>query len=320
MGVTRMGHLGPSGVHGGRFSDSTERRRPAAPCEGRDATVERAVRRTRRTWRAIGAVLVAALLLAAAPSAAEGIDAPSTLAVVDGHEPEVRPGYLFVDSDGGGCTVGFLLREVDAVGTPTGAHWALAAGHCFRFSGTSKHWGPGEGPVVSVRNHVVGDAVYAHVDWRGGIDVAAIRLRVGPQHLTPSVCFWGGPTELRETPVNEGETLLLVGRGNYVHPREMTATVQRPQWVTYRGRHGGGDSGSPVLDESGAALGIHALGGFAYPELSTGAAARLPDMLALLEEQLDTHLELMTAPREDVRWPEDVLDEPCATVLRSLGP
>lgn len=226
----------------------------------------------------------------------------------------LQPGALLQTPEGNNCTVGFMLDEFDEDGEDTGQEWFVTAGHCFVDDGAMT-WEPDLGPEVTVRDAVVGRAVYAVKDWALGYDVALVRLTIEDSSVDPSVCYWGGPTHTTSTSPEEGDTLLFSGQGGLLHPREQMATADQELWVQYRGYHGGGDSGAPVMSEDGNALGIHALGGVEIGDVSTGSASKFDEMLHLLEYEFATDFELKTAGLEDVDWPLDSLDEDCAHVL-----
>lgn len=223
---------------------------------------------------------------------------------------QVRPGDFLVTAEGNGCTVGFLLDELDEEGFDTGTNWFLTAGHCFVNGGKST-WEIGGGPDVQVGNESVGEVVYAHKDWPAATDVALVRLTVGEDAIDPSVCYWGGPVATADAPPADGDTVLITGKGGLVEPRELTATADQEAWVQYRGDHGGGDSGGPIMDADGRALGIHATGGIKTSDLSTGAASRITEMVALLEDEFATDFVLMTADRSDTDWPVDAVTVAC---------
>lgn len=243
-------------------------------------------------------------LLAFTPQVGDGADAPV-----------LQPGSFFQTAAGTGCTVGFLLDELDDQGTDTGVNWFLTAGHCFLGETGSMTWIDGDGPAAFAQEEQVGTAVHAARDWLSGVDVAAVRLTLTDEQVVPSVCYWGGPTAIAANDPDEGDTLLMTGRGAPVRPREVAATADQQMWIQYRGHQAGGDSGAPILTEDGQALGIHALGGLHLPDLSTGSASKLPNMLALVEEAVGVDLELSTAARHDTSWPADLLDHDCSNNL-----
>lgn len=220
------------------------------------------------------ALPVAALLLIAAlsvPAAGKAPAAPCSSAGPAGIGTTctgVGPGtFISVDS-GGGCTLGFVLRGSD------GATYVETAGHCAVPIGSgARVWRPGLGPAVrlsspygevsgSSGSQLVGRVVYAvrepnDVDE---VDFAVIRFEKGIKPYT-SVPHYGGPTGLNVATTTQPQLLNLFGRppalGDTIPARPLLAHgLAHPEHAFATGIAAPGDSGGPVLDEQGRAVGV----------------------------------------------------------------
>ncbi len=232
----------------------------------------------------------------------------------------IGPSTFWQDPSGNGCTLGFILERYvpssDGSDRPTGDLYALTAAHCFEDAraGEPTIWEPGTGPGVIVREETVGHALYAFRQPNFTEDVALVDLTVADDRVTPAVCYWGGPTELRATRPEGGDTLLLSGAGSNLRPRQVIASERQDEAVRYDGPQLNGDSGGPVLDEAGRALGIVSFGGvdFRASKLSTEGATPVAEALEHVRAATNLDLRLVTAPRAERDYPRDVSDVPCA--------
>jgi hypothetical protein len=209
-------------------------------------------------------------------------------------EPTIRPG-TFV----GTCTLGFILR--DATGQSL---YALTAGHCFN-RGDEVHRQEYEPPVAQVRE-LVGRVVASH-DGSMGPDWALVEIAQESKRLVaPSMWHWGGPVTAWG-PTNASDTVCHFGWGQAFSLGTGTngrcgefkgygnATVADESGVSnldfmMSGLPWSGDSGSPVIDGSGAAVGILVEG---LPGEAHGMT--LCGILALASQE-GFDLALMTAP------------------------
>lgn len=256
-------------------------------------------------------MLVLLLLLGVAPMAhAE----PAPFASADA--PGVHPGAL-VRVEGGWCTLGFLV--VDDLHNKKQGRYMTTAGHCaLPDPKADTTWPEGEGPEAVVDGKRIGEVVYAVQDAER--DIALIRLD-DEVDASPAVLHWGGPTGLYTEHSAEPVTLRHVGNGVFVGAlwnesfagvgerdvRLVSArtaiapdTLSRHE-VLAEGVASVGDSGSPVLDEQGRAVGV--LCNVLRQGTDTGPVSagtlqltRLDVQLERAEAVLDVELELVTAP------------------------
>lgn len=227
-------------------------------------------------------------------------------------EAEIRPGARVV---GGDCTSNFLFTSLDRTRVYLGT-----AAHCVD--------GLGIGAPISVAG--IEDAGrLAYCSWgtmaEGRVaacpvdddpqaapendnDLALVEIDPGLRHLVnPSVKGWGGPTGLA-TNASIGDNVLTYGNSSArdagdeaapdpVDPREGYVCGVEP-WqvhVALVGPSVPGDSGSPVLDGSGRALGVmRSMGGDACPAGAENAATKLAPALVFMEEDTDLRVQLET--------------------------
>lgn len=156
-------------------------------------------------------------------------------------DPFIRPGALLPRS---GCTLGFVFG-------PPGARIVSTAGHCVK-----------EGERLAVQASpdvvaVVGTVVLSR-DGGVGDDYALVEVDAAFQaRVDPAATLVGGPSGPAEGPC-EG-ALVHVG-----HPRGVLAPLARPgvclgawgEGFAFAGAAAPGDSGSPVLDAAGRAVGL----------------------------------------------------------------
>lgn len=208
----------------------------------------------------MNAVLAATLALAAlAPISAnanhdvlcgialETPGAPAGAVPCDG----VRPGGRLL----GGCTLNFVFAGSD------GRTYIGSAGHCAAAEGEEHSWSDGSGPVArDMHGERVG--TYAFATNSGPRDFALIRLDPDVP-ADPQVAHFGGPTSIYTGLSPEPAVFGFVGWGRLADP--WPATAARPIAVASVCDHeiiygfgpvAGGDSGAPVVDEAGRAVGV----------------------------------------------------------------
>lgn len=212
--------------------------------------------------------------------------------------PGVRPGTLILPS---GCTLNFLFRgsdDRDYMGT---------AGHCVLGSGSPVEvlWEMGSGPEVRVEGRRIGEFAYARFDYGAGLDFAIIRLDQGVS-ASPQLCYWGGPVEMRDDAITEPTPLRYYGNGvgvSRVIPARTAVALGAPSggpiWATGIGVPG--DSGSGIITQDGAAIGlISSISAFAgispEPQAGTILVSRLAPQLARATSKLGISLSIQTAP------------------------
>lgn len=214
-----------------------------------------------------------------------------------------------VAGGGGGCTLGFLFTGSDR------ASYMSTAGHCLL--GTTqvkKTWKPGAGPEVTTAAGRIGQLVFAENLPAGEedadyYDFAVIRLDKGIR-ASAALPSFGAPTGVNDSLSDEPAVLHTYGQGTGVSAaspeRDLLATtLKRTDHVYAHGALAPGDSGAPVLDEDGKAVGT-VLGaggmpiraGVGVPSVGHDGAAnrigRLKPVLAHASSALRVRLALAT--------------------------
>lgn len=271
--------------------------------------------------RRAAAAAVAVLLLGTSPSWAGGPDIAPLV---------VKPGapihFTGVGTESGenSCTMAFLFTAT--VPERSGRHgrirqrsvdYASTAGHCVLVdpTATEEVHAPGEGPVVHLTQRGTDGALVAgprigRVVYAGSVmpvlypderlpelmDLAMIELDPGVVS-DPSLCHFGGPTALRQTPLDGPEDVHLYGNGNATGLNRETGVTLLPartgpavpfqeSAVSMATASSGGDSGSPLIDADGQALAL----------LTGPYQPRIAPMLGRVQEVLGIRLSLRTAP------------------------
>ncbi|MDQ3305025.1 MAG: S1 family peptidase [Actinomycetota bacterium] len=225
--------------------------------------------------------------------------------------PGVRPGSL-VQTEGGACTLNFMFTD------PDGDRYMGTAGHCILATSPVGNqdngevtFDPGEGPeAIDGEGNRIGEFVYAiQSDPK---DFALIRLDDDVE-ASPQVCGFGGPTGVNDSQPGLLEPTVL---SNYGNPLGLgTGVTQKsflalgmpdPDHVFATGLVLPGDSGGPVLDEEGRAVGVVVSTGLHTGDslvsgegLDVGLVGitRLTPQLERAEEATGTDFELVTAPQ-----------------------
>lgn len=202
----------------------------------------------------VRSALAAALVLAGALSASASVSA----------DVQPHPGDLIKVAGGGGsCTLGFLFKGSD------GAQYMSTAGHCLfgADQGAPKTWKPGAGPAVATSQGQIGRFVFAEdrpsAETGDDYDFALIRLDKGVKG-SAEVRSLGAPTGINSERGNSAAKMHTYGHSVFstVSPaRDVLAPNTRHQDHVYvHGALFSGDSGAPVLDADGRAVGT-VLGG-----------------------------------------------------------
>lgn len=205
----------------------------------------------------------------------------------------VAPGDAITVDGGAGCTAGFLFLGSD------GARYLSTAGHCVLGEAQgSRAWKPGLGPVVKAAGQAIGRAAFAeNVPTQDGDDFYdfALVLLDKATVATAAVRSYGVPTGMNTAKSQDPARLRVYGQGTGVSEvtpgRELLApNLNRPDHVYAHGALLFGDSGAPVLDETGRAVGL-VLGaggipvsiGIGIPKVGhDGALNRIGRLLAVL--------------------------------------
>jgi hypothetical protein len=217
-------------------------------------------------------LLVPVLLLAIAPAASGGAQQQVVLGNIPCKAPAeaplfdtsacngIKPGALVYFNDGQTlCTLGFLVKGSD------GRRYAMTAGHCVTDVETESTYKGDTGPAMQDPDeNVVGHVAYVRYDELADgtrSDFALIRLAKGVQ-ADAQVCTFGGPTAIN-TDVDDTEHVIShVGQaivvGDLLPARTglITRGLHRPDYVYAHALSVDGDSGGPVLDSSGKAIGL----------------------------------------------------------------
>lgn len=227
---------------------------------------------------------------------------------------QVRPGEaLQVQGVAGTCTFGFAFAGRD------GTRYISTAGHCVLAGEGARVWPAGKGPTVRLAQQgqpageIVGRAVFAEnrpapasVD---DYDFALIALRPTVT-VQPAVAGGPGPNGVNNDLGNTPVVLRMRGQADVVRDvaadRTLLApSLHSPDHAYATGAAAPGDSGAPVLDSSGRAVGL--LFGAGGPAFRGGGAqqlqyrdspvliGRLRPVLAHAEAALRTRLTLRTA-------------------------
>lgn len=163
----------------------------------------------------------------------------------------VRPGTAFT-ANGARCTFAFLIQGSDH------RLYAATAGHCLPVAAMTT-WAPDRGPQILSSDAVVGHARYS-VFSSLERDFALVQLNKRQRH-DPSVCHWGGPSTVQTQPSSTPVAARYYGQGELprlVAPARVGAFLALPdqRYVRLTGVVDDGDSGGPVLDDQGRAVGV----------------------------------------------------------------
>lgn len=208
--------------------------------------------------------------LAAAVLLAGGLGASASAAPV-----QPRPGDLItVEGADGSCTLGFLFRGSD------GAQYMSTAGHCVfgTAQGQPRTWKPGTGPAVTTSQGRIGRIVFAEdrpsPETEDDYDFALIRLDRGVVG-SAEIRVLGVPTGINGDRGSSPTRMRTYGHSAFslLSPaRDVVAPNTRHRDHVYA--HGAlflGDSGAPVLDVDGRAVGTVLGGGLGNVGVGLGS-------------------------------------------------
>jgi hypothetical protein len=194
------------------------------------------------------------------------------------------------------CTFGFVFQGSDK------RRYVATAGHCAfapdpdEDPGRTSVWRAANGPVVKdATGRQVGRFAYATMVGQFR-DFALVRLDKTVTS-SPQMCHFGGPTRLTTDVHNDDVQVHHYGQGFGDLPARTGDAffgLYRPDYVYFYGAAIGGDSGGPVVDANGAAVGI-------ITDLASGTTGnigvnRLADHVAAAQKALRIKLTLLTAP------------------------
>lgn len=203
--------------------------------------------------------LVAALLALPAGAAVPVLQDPTASEEPLIHEPynetntygSIQPGAMVEPVDGSGwCTLNFVLTDGED-------YYVGTAGHCFEV-----------GTPVEVGGETVGEVVYAEAEGIGQADWGFIEVdEEDEDEIDPTVRYWRGPIKAPVEPAGDvaravqpqtGDPLFHYGWGIGIDDRAREGVTALWTISTFRfvGEVAPGDSGSPVLNSKGQAVGI----------------------------------------------------------------
>lgn len=238
---------------------------------------------------------------------------PTTIPVIDvglGSCSGLRPGSQVV-TDNGSCTLNFVFTGSD------GERYMGTAGHCILSTLPinqnigEETFAESEGPEArDAEGNRIGEFAYAIQE--APRDFGLIRLDDDVE-ASPQVAQFGGPTGVNDEITTEPTLLSLFGNplgigGPLASGRTLVAIggLPDPDSVAATGVSVQGDSGGPVLDQQGRAVGVLVTGGpqltdalLRLEALDTGiiGISRLTPQLEQAERALGVDMTLQTAPQ-----------------------
>lgn len=199
----------------------------------------------------------------------------------------IRPGTW-----ASGCTASFVFNDTQ------GNVYIGSAGHCFD-----------TGERVRLGAHGPSGTVVFKADGTGileDVDFALIEVDEDKeQFVSPEMCFWGGPTGGNQDAMIAGEPVVANGHGRTIgfpgdsalppRPRAGVGLLWGSESFLWSGSMLGGDSGAPVAEKNGDALGTH-VRSVPGPD-ATAFGTRWDVGMEAAEDALGIDLTLATAER-----------------------
>jgi hypothetical protein len=200
--------------------------------------------------RLLLASMVAAVCIAGSLSPAGA--APDAIVATPGDRVTLAGG-------GGPCTLGFLFTGSDR------ASYMSTAGHCLLGTAEARTtWALGKGPAVTTPAGRIGELIFAERLPAGDedadvYDFALIRLDKGVR-ASAALPTFGAPTGSNDSQTDEPTILHIYGQGTGVSAASpardfLATTLKRTDHVYAHGVAAPGDSGAPVIDADGKAIG-----------------------------------------------------------------
>lgn len=194
----------------------------------------------------------------------------------------IRPGALMTSPSG--CTFNFVFRD------SASALYIGTAGHCTSSVGqrVSAEGVGGFGTVVYRRFSGVNDFTLIKID-------ADKHSRVNP-----TLCAWGGPIGAADPGSSLPKDVFLEYGWGFVtlfapHTRARAHVEAQayPAHITWTGVGSGGDSGAPVVNQAGYAVGIHTFGQTPFAGVVLEGGPSMANVLSMGRTAVPT-LELVT--------------------------
>jgi hypothetical protein len=193
----------------------------------------------------------------------------------------IQPGALLGNAESGSCTMGFVFRD-----NKTGRLLVSTAAHCTEKVGDRLH-AEDEEESFQMQPDPFGTVAFRTEE----LDFALIEVDEGREgEVSASVRHWTGPTGIalaNETAA--GDEVLQFGYGfpfdstNEVRARRGFLVGQNEREFQSDAPPGFGDSGAPVLHESGKALGLISRFNVLEAGVSTDIGPTVQGMLAFLQ-------------------------------------
>lgn len=232
------------------------------------------------------------------------IEVPFAAPFGAGSCPGVRPGAL-LEVPEGFCTMNFLFQGRKK------ARYIATAGHCVinEQTGGERVFAKGKGPIAKDgEGKPIGRFAYGNLELDGDGDFALVKLFKSVK-ANPQMCHFGGPVSINRSTSPNSTQLSLYGNGTVIGEVLPARTLigsgfRNPGHLNAVGAALPGDSGGPVTDGTGRAVGVLVVGGVLLDSVGTDGLdggnigiSRLGPQLERARQKLGGgRLQLKTAP------------------------